>query len=385
MAGEIIEKRELLLLKNDFSIGNPKVTINPATGYGHLTSVIFAPGDLWYDASELNDPRDAGYHTITEKELQKTEFLNSLRALDIVIRHQDIDVNSYGDEITPDGQIAHAWWDDDENAVVGEIIIKEKDALDKVVNRELWGGSLQYFSKIVRDGDKILQTNLLPQHWAMTNNPRDKNVRLNNEEPKTKERPTMDPQMMLPIGDGEEMPMNEMMGSMYNMMKNAGMPPEMMDMMTNMMNMMKGTEEAPGMMSMMEGMNCMPDMMKAMNESMGQVQEAIKSLSPEHDGGAGAGKAIMNESTRDILMNAYAMQNGLDYDEMKNAMDADGIDTTMSIYDKAMQKAKNMATPAAPEKKDDDDEGVDVTIKNEKDGAEVSKLSSTDFLDFVLG
>ena len=174
------------------SLGNnPKIIKDPNTGYIRVASTLFCPGELEYTESDFDNPELAGMHHITREELQKPEFLESLKALDIVIRHQDISVHNYGDGIVPDGQIADAWWSEEEDAVVGILLIKDAGAIELIENKELWGGSLQYNSKMIKKDGKIYQENLMPEHWALTNVPRDERVRLKNEKPIGREQKNM--------------------------------------------------------------------------------------------------------------------------------------------------------------------------------------------------
>ena len=159
-------------------VHNPKVMVDPATKYAHCETVIFAPGELEYGPGEAPEGWE-GIHIVEPEELQKPEFINGLKALDIMNGHVDIDGDNYG-EVMPVGQIKDAKWNGDD--VSGEIIVKDKATADNVAAKNIWGGSLDYEVELVRGKDgKIYQTNLKPKHWALTNQPRDERVQLHNE------------------------------------------------------------------------------------------------------------------------------------------------------------------------------------------------------------
>lgn len=315
-----------LSLKNGFST-NKKVSIDDRTGYARLETVIFAAGELFYSEADVADPSYAGIHEVHESELKKPEFLNSLKALDIVIRHQDIDADSYGDEIIPDGQIADAWWSDSEKCVKGIIIIKDKDAIDKVVNKELWGGSLQYGSNLFKSNGKVIQKNLIPEHWALTNMPRDERVRLNNEKSNNRSDNMTEEEKKAAENAAKELAEKkaaEEEAKANAKADEAGLSNTQMDseMMQNMQDVFK---------------NMAADVVSAVKASLEPGDIVQEPIANEE------GMVTVSEEVLDILVNSYAAKNSICAEELKNSIQESGHDSAISTYEKAMGIAKNMA------------------------------------------
>lgn len=146
--------------------------------------------------SEANLLYDENYQKIPAHELKNKSFLESLHGINIFINHPELmlSADNYGMIYKSVGSIVSARVTEEDNlvSIVGTLRIIEPNTIELIKSKQLNGGSLGYYAQVIDTPSGKMQINLKPNHYALTNKPRDKRVQLFNSKEKGKMNDTFD-------------------------------------------------------------------------------------------------------------------------------------------------------------------------------------------------
>lgn len=127
-----------------------------------------------------------GMQTIDKNSIDDPHFIELLKGVPVFIGHPAmVSSNNYGIMMSESvGSVVDAWLSSDEHGLLikGTLRIAQNDAIDLIKNKHYNKGSLGYFAKTINEGGKLYQRELKPNHYAITNLPRDERVEIFNEE-----------------------------------------------------------------------------------------------------------------------------------------------------------------------------------------------------------
>lgn len=138
--------------------------------------------------SEL--PYSNGYNLIPLSSIKDETFLNNLKGLLVFKEHPRdmINVDNYEHFAKESvGSIVNAEYKNIEgdNVVYGTLRITNPRIIDDLKNKKINGGSLGYYAKTIDLNGKPTQIDLKPNHFSITQSPRDKEVIIFNSEDST--------------------------------------------------------------------------------------------------------------------------------------------------------------------------------------------------------
>ena len=133
--------------------------------------------------SELDYPN--GKQDIPFASIADDKFLNSLKGLLVFNEHpaEMVSADNFNALSRKSiGSIVHAEIRNmnGDNVVYGTLRIADTSLIDDIKNKKITGGSMGYYADNIMQNGKNTQVHLKPNHFCLTNNPRDRGVKIFN-------------------------------------------------------------------------------------------------------------------------------------------------------------------------------------------------------------
>lgn len=122
---------------------------------------------------------------IPKESISDINFLNSLNGLLVFKEHPRDMVNANNfNQLASEaiGIIVNASYGemDGDSVVLATLRVSKPEAVDEIANKRIRGGSLGYMANVINENGKKVQKGLIPNHFCITYEPRDKGVYLLN-------------------------------------------------------------------------------------------------------------------------------------------------------------------------------------------------------------